>query len=148
MGIILMLLSVYETFQKCKRKTSVFSMKNILFNQKNISELPQQPKSIQLDAGGSNLLFANNPKNLSDYISLSLCLLCSFSLSLSDRTLRLAFLYDIVSLIPGELWGGGSGPSAAIDRFNQRRSTHKRNIHTQDHSTLLTHDSRDNETMW
>lgn len=40
--------------------------------------------------------------------NISLFPFVSCVLSLSDRTLRLAFLYDIVSLFPGEVGGGGA----------------------------------------
>lgn len=66
--------------------------------------------------------------------NISLFPFVSCALSLSDRTLRLAFLYDIVSLFPGEVGGGGSGPSATIDRFNQRRSTQKSDRRSGDRS--------------
>lgn len=126
-----------------QRKNLVFSiiinveayphcMKNILFNLKNASELPRQPNWFTETLEEVICCLPITPKTCQT-ISLRPFVSRVLSFSLSDRTLTLAFLYDIVSLFPGEV-GEWSGPSAAIDRFNQWRSTQKRDIRTRDHS--------------
>lgn len=79
--------------------------------------------------------------------NISLFPFVSCVLSLSDRTLRLAFLYDIVSLFPGEV-GGGERPISNY-RSIQSAAQHAEKRQTQWRSfrTLLTRDSGDNETM-
>lgn len=79
-----------------------------------LNYLNRQFTSIHLDAGRSHLLFANNPLNpFRLYLSVPLPPV----FFLSDRTLTLAFLYDIVSLFPGEA-GGATHQQPSIDSIS------------------------------